>query len=317
MSNVYYFAKKYNLKKIFGNNGIIFYGQYKNFNISISFFKEGNSINNLIKIYGDFSNPELSSKINNAYNELKINKYVKNLLINNSISVILSKPLGAIKSEEFELVLDKLHEAAGFSESVRNCEMCKNPENTRIVIASDRVEPLCLCEKCYTELNAKYDKANLEMHYKPNNYLKGFLMGLLLSLFGVVLWILISLVGFIAGIAGYVITYLMYLGYKKAGGKINKTTSVIIIVLSLFMVIVAEYFSIAIYIQSYFSDQSYQLYFIDVLTSLPQLFAEEKEFLSACLTDLGVGFILTLLACLQLFRKMIFESKKSTLKVLN
>lgn len=310
------FVGKYGLQKVqpqAGNSlATVYYGQYRNFTLSVSVFQNANGLNNLVKVFGDFSEQEIKEKVNEVFNGLAVNKYIKNMSLDNSVYINLSKPLGGVKQEEFEFVLDTLHEAIGDLENVKShCEFCRSTENNHMNIASDRVDPLYLCDACSNELGKKYESSNSEMQGAPNNYLQGILLGLVFSLGGVILWILIGMINFIAGIAGYAIAYLMYLGYKKAGGKLNKTAAVIIISFSLIMVVVATFLSVSVSLSSYYS-----VSMMDVMIELPSILAESSEAMLEFLKELGIGFLLTLAASYQLFRAMFQESKKNTLYVI-
>lgn len=57
---------------------------------------------------------------------------------------------------------------------------------------------------------------------KPSNLLLGVIGALFASLLGVGLWVLIGQVGFVAGIAGFVMLKLALGGYQKLGGSLDK-----------------------------------------------------------------------------------------------
>ena len=60
------------------------------------------------------------------------------------------------------------------------------------------------------------------------------------SLIGVALWLMISLIGFVAGIAGFVMLKFALKGYEKLSGKLDKKGAVISLVIAAFMVLFAN-----------------------------------------------------------------------------
>lgn len=71
---------------------------------------------------------------------------------------------------------------------------------------------------------------------KKGNMALGIIGALGGSLVGVVLWLVLGMVGFIAGIAGFVMLKFALLGYQKLSGKMDKKGAVICLVIAAFMV---------------------------------------------------------------------------------
>jgi hypothetical protein len=78
------------------------------------------------------------------------------------------------------------------------------------------------------------------------NVLLGTLGALLFALGGGVVWVLISQVGFIAGIAGLLTIFLAITGYKKFGKKLTKRGIVICIIISIIVILLASFISLTI-----------------------------------------------------------------------
>lgn len=71
---------------------------------------------------------------------------------------------------------------------------------------------------------------------KKGNMALGIIGALGGSLVGVALWLVLGMVGFIAGIAGFVMLKFALLGYQKLSGKLDKKGAVICLVIAAFMV---------------------------------------------------------------------------------
>ena len=75
---------------------------------------------------------------------------------------------------------------------------------------------------------------------KKSNMFLGIIGAIGGSLIGVVLWLGISFVGFIAGIAGFAMLKFVLLGYEKLSGRLDKKGAVISLVIAAGMVFFAN-----------------------------------------------------------------------------
>lgn len=75
---------------------------------------------------------------------------------------------------------------------------------------------------------------------KKSNVFLGIIGAIGGSLVGVVLWVGISLIGFIAGFAGFVMLKFALKGYEKLSGKLDKKGAVISLIIAAFMVLFAN-----------------------------------------------------------------------------
>ena len=89
-------------------------------------------------------------------------------------------------------------------------------------------------------------KSNVPDADAKENVLLGTLGALLFALGGGVAWILISQIGFIAGIAGLLTVFLATTGYKKFGKKLTKRGIIICIIVSIIVILIAWFVSLTI-----------------------------------------------------------------------
>ena len=115
----------------------------------------------------------------------------------------------------------------------------------------------------------------------------GAIIGVLL---GTILWVVISQVGFIAGIAGYAIVYCGMKGYHILGRKLSKGGIVIFIILSLLAIFGAEMISLAI---SAYTELHVSIG--EAFGLIPDLMGE-PELVGIVVKDLAVGYILSIWA---------------------
>lgn len=92
-----------------------------------------------------------------------------------------------------------------------------------------------------------------EQERKQGKMFPGILGALFGSLVGVGLWVLIGQIGFIAGIAGFVMLKLALSGYQKLGGSLDKKGAVICLIITAGMILGANFMDYAIsMVRAYF-----------------------------------------------------------------
>ncbi len=112
----------------------------------------------------------------------------------------------------------------------------------------------------------------------------GALLGVLL---GMVLWVVIGQIGFIAGIAGYAIVFCSMKGYEMLGKGLSKAGIVICIILSFLAVIAAEVVSLGV--------TAYIELGPNAIFYLPELL-QEPELITVIVKDLVIGYALSIWA---------------------
>ena len=133
--------------------------------------------------------------------------------------------------------------------------------------------------------------AQAPVEEKPVNIVTGIVGAFVGVLIGVVLWVIIYQMGFIAGIAGFVMMICAFKGFELLGGRMNIPGAVICILLVLIAVYFAHNISIAISVM-----QELDTSFATAYQSLPELRDVSTEFNAAYLHDLLIGYVLTLVA---------------------
>ena len=113
---------------------------------------------------------------------------------------------------------------------------------------------------------------------------------------GGILWIVIGMLGFIAGIAGYVMMLFAIKGYRMLSGFLDKKGQVISLLIALFMIFAANYTLYSLdYCRYYYSG----VYSLDNLANsfskLPD-FLKQGEVWGDFLKDLFVGYLLSIWA---------------------
>lgn len=168
-----------------------------------------------------------------------------------------------------------------------------------------------LCDECGTQSEQLVNEAQAQEKSKPVNMVAGIVGAMIGVLIGVVLWVLIYQMGYIAGIAGFVMMICAIKGFELLGGRLNIPGMIISIV----MVLLAVYFAHNIAIAFSIMQEMDKASFGDAYKYIPYLM-DYGEFSSAYYHDLIMGYGLTIVAIIPSIsgyiksRKQQFEVKK-------
>lgn len=128
------------------------------------------------------------------------------------------------------------------------------------------------------------------------NILAGVVGAFLLSIVGAFLYFIIYQAGFIAGICGLVIFVLANFGYglfAKTKNKVSLVALITSIVVSVVMIFVAEYVSVAYAV--YEGLQDYGMSFWDSIQLMPEIL-EDSEAFAEFVKELGMAYLLCFIA---------------------
>ena len=173
------------------------------------------------------------------------------------------------------------------------CSRCKHVLPLRAAAVDG--SPALLCENCLAQ------EMNRDGGRKENLFL-GVIGALLGALLGMVLWVVIGMIGYIAGIAGLVMVICAIKGYQLLGKKISRKGIVICILISCLMLAGAEYVSLGIVIFKELG-AAYDLSLTDSFALVPA-FLEEPGVIGGVKTDLLIGYILAILSSFSSVRRL-------------
>lgn len=124
-------------------------------------------------------------------------------------------------------------------------------------------QALYMCDECYQNATGELLAANKE-YGGSTNYGRGMFGALFAGLVGLIPWVIIDRLGYIAAIAGYLIGRLALWGYGKAGGRIGPMTRWIILGVTVLCVFVANLISLGFLLhdlEAYISLDNYIILF--------------------------------------------------------
>lgn len=130
-----------------------------------------------------------------------------------------------------------------------------------------------------------------------SNLAAGIVGAFLGALIGCVLWIIIWKLGYIAGIAGFVIGVCALKGYEMLGKSLDIKGAIATVIIMIAMIFFAN--KLAWSIDAYEALKDYGWTFFDIFRELDYIL-EESELTSAYTKDLIIGYFLTALSSFKL-----------------
>lgn len=176
---------------------------------------------------------------------------------------------------------------------VSGCELCGNGSMVNPYNVNNA--PVFLCSSCETRVEQDIENAKDEVLSRKSNPLLGVIGAIAASVLGVVLWILIYQIGYIAGIAGGAIMLFAFWGYKKLGHVMDTKGVIISFVVGMLMVFVACHVSWTIEaIKAYNEYYGFNMDFVYMSKKLFSIL-EKLDIMSDFFIELAMGYGLSLL----------------------
>jgi len=148
------------------------------------------------------------------------------------------------------------------------------------------------CSSCYSNVAGQIQQNALQKKQQGSGNILGGIVGALLgALIGAAVWILIYQLGYISALGGLVMVICSMKGYELLGGRLNKAGIAITCIISVLMLLFAEYICLSIEIYQVFHEEALSFTFAEAFYSVPY-FLNESEVMSAVIMDLVIGFAL-------------------------
>lgn len=307
-------------KKIFQGGdikvkGLIAWGTYKGFhvmaqqnahtyafNVKITYSKEGDE-NTVLMV---------KEHINEQFGRIKAEQkqladyIVEDNVINFTVSSAgLASATAKKVSSDVEQIIGIL-QAEGCGSG---CEQCGSEYSAHHYSVNNTV--MHLCDSCKSRLEQDMELARDEIKKQKSNVVLGIVGAVGGSLLGVVLWVLIYQLGYIAGIAGAAIMLLGMFGYRKLGGVLDTKGVIISVVIALIMVFEACHISWTIEaIKAYHKYLSVDMNFFYMYQRLFSVL-EKLDVTADFIGELVIGYMLSLLVCISPIIAAFKESRGS------
>lgn len=148
------------------------------------------------------------------------------------------------------------------------------------------------CSSCYSNVAGQIQQNALQKKQKGSGNVIGGIVGALIgSLIGIAVWVLIYQLGYISALGGLAMVICSMKGYELLGGRLNKAGIAITCIISILMLLFAEYICLSIEIYKVYNDWSSSFTYSEAFYSVPY-FLNESDVMGAVVMDLVIGFIL-------------------------
>lgn len=163
-----------------------------------------------------------------------------------------------------------------------------------------------ICENCVSEIQGALQNQQDITKSQKSNLVAGLVGAFLGALIGCALWILIYKLGYIVGLAGAVTSICALKGYEMFGKHLDKKGVICSILIIVIMIFFANKFAWAWEAYDALSEYGYR--FSDCFRGLSEIL-KASELTGSYYADLGIGYLLTLLAS---YKNIINAFKAST-----
>ncbi len=237
--------------------------------------------------------PEITPKIEQVFNNLKAqNPKLISITFGTYHLLITQGEQSAKKTAQLtELTVMQMTQFLAVRGCVTCCASCGEPQASFFNINGG---VSCVCESCAQKVVGQFEQTRAATRQMKSKVVPGAVGAFLGALVGMVLWIVIYRLGYIAGIAGAVGIICSMKAYEKFGGWLDVKGIVISSVFSLVLIYIAHNIAITMIIVNEFEKYSIDYDFFDVYKNLPE-FLELLEVKSQYWSDLIIGYVLTVI----------------------
>lgn len=167
------------------------------------------------------------------------------------------------------------------------CHYCQQEKSVHVCQMQGAME--LVCDDCLNKYQT-IKPGIIPVHFSRG--LVGLFGG---SIIGMIIWILIYQLGYVAGISGLLMAYLCIKGYEKFAGRLDKKGLFLSIIISVVMLAIAELICFNLEIAN-----AFHLSFTEALEVLPEML-DESSVQEAIFQDLAFGYIFMLVASYSLY----------------
>ncbi len=169
------------------------------------------------------------------------------------------------------------------------CESCGLPKDD-IACFDINGSPYFMCGDCVSRIDESMMQHKEALAQSDSNLAMGLIGAFGGALIGALLWVLINRLGFIAGIAGYLMAFLAFKGYEKLGGSIDKKGCITCLAVTVVMLYLANKFSWALDAYSALKDGGWT--FAECFSQLNYIL-KQTDLMGSYVLDLLIGIALT------------------------
>lgn len=267
-------------------------GTYRGYNLSIGTLSKSQNISYIhipLKIPQEFSAEKVSiflNELRGKYKGISVASY-------EGFRIKINYAPRLKKQNKTEIIMNIINEILNFSNTnsfVSCCEICGESNVMAPLIVNGVIKSCCI--NCRLDVKNSIAMNQQAQREKKSNIIGGIVGSLIGALIGAVVWIIIYQLGYIAAVGGLAIAVCSIKGYELFGGKLNLTGIIITSIITIASVYLAQHISLGIDIYNAYKELDITIF--DAIRSVPE-FLTEESIVRPFLTDLIVGYILTLI----------------------
>lgn len=244
---------------------------------------------------------------------------VKDLLIYpKSISVVFLDNPGTMK--KFRAFIDWFYPLLG-QHNATKANICPECGGEMAVESWYLMNGVALCthETCAQQMQAELDQDEQQRQEEDTgSYAQGFVGALFGAVLGAVVWALVLLLGYVASIVGLLIGWLAEKGYNLFKGKQGKGKVAILIVVIILGVCLGTLAADGVTLAQMIGEgELIGWSYGDIPSAILLMLATDSEYLTATLSNMGMGLLFAGLGVFALLRKAGQEVSGTKMKKLN
>lgn len=272
----------------FDKDTLSIFGSYNGHNICLSKSAEGNMFNIMVNVK-EGSRPPLTP-LQTAFEQMKVDSAKRLVSYTAQKSKLTFKTSASFAysglTKNVDLCIQQITNYLNENGYVDCCYECNGETGLEInMINSDT---FALCGGCYEGVLASLEANKQNIKQKKGNMLTGIIGALLGSLIGVVVFVLIGQLGYIAAISGIVMAICTLKGYELMGGKISAPGVIVSCAIMAVMVWFSCSLDFSISIAAELDAGVFEVFRV-----LPELFGEISELFASFIGNLAIAYLLT------------------------
>lgn len=287
----------------------VMYGTVHNFNVTM----HGNTGKKIVCFAAHLDSQEIAKEIQDILSEKSVRKaYLVESCVCNDRRIIVSFIQNRHTLTCIEAFLnwfpDVLNEKnARGADCCNCCGQSFGDVKPKLTLVNGTVLPMH--DECAHKVTDILQDADRSEHDSSASVSKGLIGALLGTIAGIIPWAIVAALGYIAGICGFLISWLARIGYEKFGGKKGAAKCCIIIICSVVGVVLGNFCGEVIIAGKELAGMDVSLPIAQLIKFVFDLIKTEPECLSAFIKDCVIGLAFAVMASINLFKEVTDESK--------
>lgn len=226
---------------------------------------------------------------------------------NGSITLDWIQPPLGFKTDAVDGMLTRLVSVFRRAGAEPACFACNEAETGGFAVVNGSA--MRLCSSCMANIEHEIEAENQAYQESKGNFGLGLLGALIGALVGSIAWVGIGLLGYLAAIGGFAISFCAIKGYQLMKGKITKLAIVLICLICLAVMVLAQFLTLDLQLYIELQKAGEQVAFGDVLAFMFELPFSDPELTSGFLGDCGLGLLFMGIGSFSVFKQLFTSAK--------